>query len=101
MNDTSGQGRKSAAVDPNAKLFRMLQSMSRRFPNTSLLTTAEGFGVRLRDGRYLHVVSSGLWSDEDTRDFLVLFATWLVADPDRLRNGVPLQHGVSVRGLVE
>jgi hypothetical protein len=69
----------------------MLESISRRFPRTYLIGTSEGFGVRLEDGSFLQVVYSGRWSDEDLRDFLALFATWLAADADRLRNaGIPL-----------
>lgn len=90
MKDTSELGRKSSVSSPLAKLSRMLRSMSRRWPNTSLLTTMEGFGVRRTDGSYLHIVYSGRWTDEDMRDFLALFVTWLVADPDKLRP--PLAH---------
>ena len=91
MSDTTEQERRLRASTPREKLFRMLQSMSRRFPRTYLTGTSDGFGVRLEDGSFLQVVYNGRWSDEDMRDFLVLFATWLVADPARLRNaGIPL-----------
>lgn len=99
MNDTTEPVHKSNGADPVAKLSRMLRSMSRRFPRTFLLTTWEGFGVRLDDGRYLHIVRSGKWTPEDMRDFLALFATWLVADPDRVLGGEQPLAGVSATVL--
>jgi hypothetical protein len=101
MPDTSRQEPTFSASSPLGKLSRMLRSMSRRFPQTSLLVTTEGFGVRRIDGSYLHIVYSGHWTDADTRDFLALFATWLVADPAKLRPlGLPLD-GVLLGGLPE
>ena len=95
MNDTTEQVRKSRGSTPLVKLSRMLQSISRRFPRAYLIGTQDAFGVRLEDGTSLHIVCNGRWSDADLRDFLALFATWLVADPDRLREpGIPLA-GVS------
>lgn len=97
MSDTSRQEPKSRDVSHLARLCRMLRSMSRKWPNTFLQTTTDGFGARLEDGRYLRIVYSGRWTDEDIRDYLVLFATWLVADPAALHNvGIPLD-GLSVR----
>lgn len=101
MSDTSAQVQTSSVSSPLAKLSRMLRSMSRRWPNTSLLTTTEGFGVRRIDGSYLHIVYSGRWTDEDMRDLLALFATWLVADPDKLRPPTPTLDGVLLTGLRE
>ena len=101
MSATSERGRKSSGSSPLGKLSRMLASMSRRWPQTSLLVTWEGFGVRRIDGSYLHVVSSGRWTNEDMRDCLALFATWLVADPDKLRPAATLLDGVSLTGLRE
>ena len=101
MSDTTELEPKSSASSPLGKLSRMLRSMSRKWPQTSLLRTTEGFGVRRIDGSYLHIVYSGHWTDADTRDFLVLFATWLVADPEKLRPlGLPLD-GVLLGGLRE
>lgn len=88
MSDTSALEPKSSGVSRASKLLRMLPSMSRRFPKTSLLRTSDGFGVQLADGSYLRIVYSGHWSDADMRDFLVLFATWLVDDPEYLREKV-------------
>jgi hypothetical protein len=91
MSDTSAQERKSRDASQLDRLLRMLRSMSRRFPRTRLLTTVDGFGASLADGRSLHIVCNGHWSDADLRDFLALFATWLVTDPRRLRvAGIPL-----------
>lgn len=73
----------------------MLRSTSRRFPKAYLVGTTGGFGVRLGDGTYLHIVSSGAWTNEDMRDFLVLFATWLVADPEGLRRADTPLDGLS------
>jgi hypothetical protein len=99
MSDTSEQEPKSSGASPLVKLSRMLRSMSRRWPQTSLLVTAEGFGVRRIDGSYLHIVSSGHWTDEDMRDSLALFATWLVADPAHIRPRGELLDGVLLTGL--
>jgi hypothetical protein len=101
MNDTAAQERKSPDVSPRGRLLRTLASMSRRFPRTFLQTTADGFGVQLADGAFLRIVYSGRWTDGDLRDFLALFATWLVADPQRLRNGgIPLD-GLLLRDRAE
>lgn len=86
MSDTIARVRKSRDASPLDRLCRMLQNMSRRWPNTYLVATVGGFGVRSADGRYLHIVCNGHWSDADLRDFLALFATWLVADPSGLRD---------------
>lgn len=100
MSDTIVQVRKSPDVSPLGRLCRMLQSMLRRYPSPYLQTTVDGFGVRLGDGRFLRIVYNGHWSDEDLRDFLVLFATWLAADPAALHNvGIPLD-GVLQRARV-
>jgi hypothetical protein len=99
MNATFGQEPKSSGSSPLAKLSRMLRSMSRRWPNTSLVSTMEGFGVRRIDGSYLHIVYSGNWTDADMRDCLALFATWLVADPQRIRPLPTTLDGVSLADL--
>lgn len=83
-SDTCGQEPKSRDAQRLVKLSRMLRSMSQKLPNSSLITTQDGFGVRLEDGRFLHIVRSGNWTPEDLRDFLALFATWLAVDADRL-----------------
>jgi hypothetical protein len=99
MTDTTELEPKSSASSPLGKLSRMLRSMSRKWPQTSLLRTTEGFGVRRIDGSYLHIVYSGNWSDADIRDFCALFATWLVADPEYLRPLPITLDGVSVADL--
>lgn len=101
MNDTSEQERKSNGATPLRKLARMLQSMSRKYPRAFLVGTVGGFGVRLGDGRYLHIVSNGEWTAEDMRDFLALFATWLVADPEGLRRADTPLGGLSSRGRAQ
>lgn len=101
MSVTSELERKFSASSPLVKLSRMLRSMSRKWPNTSLLSTTEGFGVRRIDGSYLHIVYSGHWTDEDMRDCLALFATWLVADPARIRPRTATLDGVLLEGLRE
>lgn len=91
--DTSELAPKSNGATPLKKLVRMLQSTSRKYPKAYLVGTAGGFGVRLGDGSYLHVVSNGVWTPEDMRDFLALFATWLVADPNGLLRADTLLDG--------
>jgi hypothetical protein len=101
MSDTLEQAPKSKEAGRLAKLSRMLRSMSRRFPRTSLLSTSEGFGVRLDDSRYLHIVYSGRWSAEDIGDWFALFAAWLRVDPATLMDSAPPLSGVSIKGLTE
>ncbi len=96
MTDTSKQAPRSSESTPTVKLSRMLQSTLRRFPKAKLARTREGFGVSLDGGRWLHIRFSGDWTSEDLRDCLALFATWLVADPERLVGVVPDRSGVSV-----
>lgn len=101
MSDTTERALRLRGSTPREKLSRMLASMSRRFPRTYLTGTSDGFGVRLEDGSFLQVVYSGRWSDADMRDFLALFATWLAADPERIRHaGTPL-GGASYGGTEE
>lgn len=103
-SDTEKQVRKSSESRALGKLASMLQSMSRRFPNTNLLTTAGAFGASLEDGESLHIVFNGDWTAEELRSFLVLFAGFLSADPERLLRGrgrnTP-QAGVSSTDLSE
>lgn len=96
MSDTLGPGRKSRDVSAREKLTRMLRSTLRRFPHARLMTTAGGFGVYLDDATALYVATRGQWSDQDMRDLLVLFATWLVADPGNIRSG-----GTTLSGFLQ
>lgn len=98
-NDTFEREPRSREAALRAKLYRMLQSTSRKFPRSHLIVTSGGFGVRLEDNRYLLIQRSGKWATEDIRDLLVLFALWCVADPERIvREDTPLA-GVSVAGI--
>lgn len=87
MSDTSVQALKSFDATPQGKLLRMLRSMLRRYPQGRLERTQDGFGVSLGAGRWMRIRLSGEWTDADIRDSLVLFATWVVADPHYLRAG--------------
>lgn len=93
MSDTDVQEPKSKDAIRAAKLSRMSQSISRRFPGTKLERTRDGFGVLLGGERWLRVRATGSWTNEDMRDCLVLFALWLIADGDYLRGG-----GTPLRG---
>ena len=95
MSDTTAQALKSKDAIAVAALTRMLQSMSRRFPRTTLVLSRDAFGVTLRDGSYLRIVRNGSLTDEDTRDFLALFARWLAVDPDGMRVLAPTLGGAS------
>jgi hypothetical protein len=96
MSDISGPGHKSKEYAAREKLTRMLRSTLRRFPQARLMTTAGGFGVYLDDATALYVATRGPWSDQDMRDLLALFATWLVADPANIRSG-----GTTLRGFLQ
>jgi len=83
--DTYEQGRKLLAATQRQRLRVMLQNMSRRFPETTLQRFTGGdFGVSLADGRFLRILTSGDWSDEELRDFFALFALWCVVDREGL-----------------
>lgn len=66
------------------KLTRMLQSTLRKWRTTKLETRRGGFGVYMGEQTFLSVSFSSDLTDEEKRDLLVLFATWLVADPETL-----------------
>jgi hypothetical protein len=86
-NDTSARVRRSSDADRLDKLCRMLRNTLRSFPQAKLLHGAEGFGASLGKGRSLYIRSVGDLRDQDLRDLLVLFATWLAVDPERLHDG--------------
>jgi hypothetical protein len=89
--DISAQVRKSSVATPLEKLCRMLRSTLRKYPHAYLLNTVAAFGASLDAQTYVQVSYSGRWTAEDMRDCLALFATWLVADPERLLvPGTPL-----------
>lgn len=66
------------------KLIRMLQNTLRKWRTTKLETRRGGFGVYMGEQTYLSVSFSSDLTDAEKRDLLVLFATWLVADPETL-----------------
>jgi hypothetical protein len=90
MKDTSAQGHKLLERTRQQRLAAMLQSMSRKYPRTRLVTRSDGFGALLGDDDSLHITLNGRWSQERTREFLVLFAMWCDVDYDRL---TATQHG--------
>lgn len=92
--DTLGQEHKLSDAIQVAKLLRMLRSMSRRFPQAKLARHLDGFGVSLGGGKWLQIRCNGDWTDEDLRDFLALYATWLVVDGPYLRGGGQRLAGV-------
>lgn len=98
MKSTSAQEQTFSGSLARGKLCRMLRSMSQKWPRTSLRVTTAGFGALLADGRYLHIGSSGDWTDADMREFLALFVVWLQVDPDRLRRGTTYWGGASLTG---
>lgn len=66
------------------KLIRMLQSTLRKWRTPKLETRRGGFGVYMGEQTFLSVSFSSDLTDGEKRDLLVLFATWLVADPETL-----------------
>jgi len=81
---TSALERKLGESLASRKLSRMLRNTLQSFPTMKLATRRAAFGVFTDDGTYLYVSYSGNLTVDQKRDFLVLFATWLVADPDAL-----------------
>jgi len=82
--DTSELAHKLRGVTPRARLCRMLRSILRSWPQAKLLHGKGGFGAQLGDGISVWIRYSGRLAPADMRDLLVLFAIWLVADPQRL-----------------
>lgn len=95
-SDTSTRVLKSNELGPVVKLCRMLRNMLRNWPQARLWTMQDGFGVSLDAQTYMRVSFSGRWNEEDMRDCLALFATWLVAEPGRL-----VVPGDSLRGALQ
>jgi hypothetical protein len=93
--DTSRQEPKLSDAIQLGKLTRMLQSIVRRYPQTRLQVTSEGFGVLLEGGTWMRVSYAGRWTPMALRDFLALFAAWLVVDEQRILNGGEMLAGVS------
>jgi hypothetical protein len=83
--DTYEQEHKSLASFRRKKLVRMLRSMWQRYPLMYQLSTQDGFGVSLGEDAFIRVLFSGRWTDEELRDCLALFVTWLSVDPEGLR----------------
>ena len=86
MSDTSARVPTSSAAARKNKLCRMLRNTLRSFPRARLLHGKAGFGASLDDTRLIYIRFVGPLSDQDLRDLLVLFATWLAVDPERLRS---------------
>lgn len=93
--DTLGQEHRLSDAVQVAKLLRMLRSMSRKYPQGKLARHLDGFGVSLGGGKWLRLRSNGDWTAEDLRDFLALFAVWLVVDAEYLMGGGQRLSGVS------
>lgn len=70
------------------KLLRMLQSMSRRYPNAKLHRKRGAIGVYLGDDSFLSIRWSGELTSEDMRDLLALYAVWFAVDPERVGSGL-------------
>jgi len=94
MTATSAQALRSSVATPLVKLCRMLRSMSRSYPRGRLWRTAGGFGASLDEQTYIKVSFSGRWTADNMRDWLALFATWCVADPEYLFDRGQLLAGV-------
>lgn len=84
MSATLGRERRLLEYTTGGKLCRMLRNTLQSYPQATLVTTAAGFGALLDDNTYLLIRTSGNLTTQEKRDLLVLFATWLVADPETL-----------------
>jgi hypothetical protein len=71
----------------------MQRSTLRRWPAAKVLKRPAAFGVSLDGDTSLYVSYSGSLTAEEKRDLLVLFATWLVADPGGLTKAPTPQDG--------
>lgn len=80
----SRQVRKLGESLASKKLLAMLRNTQQRYPTMKVLTRRGAFGVFTDEGTYLYINYSGNLTDQEKRDLLALFATWLVADPDAL-----------------
>jgi len=96
MSDTSARVPTSSAAARKNKLCRMLRNTLRNYPRAKLLHGRGGFGASLDAQKSIYIRFVGQLTNEDLRDLLALFATWLVVDPDRLRSeGFGEMAGVS------
>lgn len=96
MSDTDARVPTSSAATRKNRLCRMLQNTLRSYPRAKLLHGRGGFGASLDATRSIYVRFVGPLSDQDLRDLLALFATWLAVDPERLRSeGFGEMAGVS------
>jgi len=96
MSDTAALAPTSSAVTRKNKLCRMLRNTLRSFPKAKLLHGRGGFGASLDAQKSIYIRYVGSLSNQDLRDLLALFATWLAVDPDRLRSeGFGEMAGVS------
>ena len=75
------------------RLLAMLRNTRQKWPMARLRTRADGFGVFMAAGTYLCVSYSGNLTAEDKRDWLALFATWLVADAEGLQKAPTPRDG--------
>ncbi len=84
MSDTWLQARKSKDAKRLSRLVHMLRNTLRNFPMAKLHHGKDVFGALLGDGCSISIHWTGNLSNEDLRDLLALFATWLVVDGGRL-----------------
>jgi hypothetical protein len=90
MSDTTAPELKLLASTQRAKLVGMLRNTLQRWPRARLQrSTAGDFGVSLGEGTFARFVFSTDLTIQDKRDLLVLFATWVVVDPDKFRAAIP------------
>jgi hypothetical protein len=66
------------------RLSTMLRSTLQKWPTALLWRRKGGYGALLGGGIFLHVSFSTRLTAAEQRDLLMLFAVWLVADPERL-----------------
>lgn len=99
MSDTERLVLKSSDAAQVAKLLRMLRSTLRRYPSAKLERTRDGFGASLDASTSMRIRLSGSLTEQDIRDLLALFATWLVVDGAYLRAGGTPLAGFSAEGI--
>lgn len=85
MSDTAASERMSSALSPRDRLVRMLRNTLQSYPLARLHRGKDAFGASLGEDTWIRIRWSGRLTDTELRDLLALFATWLVVDPEALR----------------
>ncbi len=101
MKGINARGRKSRELLVTAEHLATLRSMLQKYPTAKVMHSPVGFGVLLAGNRYLDVMSSPKWTNEELIEWLDAFVVLLKADPDWLRKGGIERDGALFAEIVQ